>query len=403
MPKPKQIFEEYYDVLLRKAHDDNISLGLSRSVTAYRERKARALEKFPHTVELAKEVRHLKEDCIDRLDELVEKASAALEENGAQVYHAESADEALKIIGEIIGSGKVIVSGKTLTGDEVGLRQHLESLGNEFWETDAGEFIQQLRGEKPMHYLGPSLHVTREQVAELLTDLLGRDVPPDIPVEVKTIREFLRSKYFKADIGISGCNVLAADTGSVILLENEGNIRMSTTVPPIHIVLVGIEKVVPTFHDAFKVAEVVWRYGGFTIPLYISSVSGPSATGDIEYTMVRGASGPLELHVVFLDNGRSTLARDPVLKEALYCIKCGGCLLECPIFQLAAGHYGGRGYFGGVGAILSAYMGGGFDEAAPIVYTCLRCGRCTEVCPQSIDLSKLIPELRHRIVNMARR
>ena len=172
---------------------------------------------------------------------------------------------------------------------------------------------------------------------------------------------------------------------------------MATNLPPVHIVLVGIDKVVPTFHDALKVAEVAWRYGGFTMPLYISSISGPSATGDIEYTMVRGASGPLELHVIFLDNGRSTLAKDPVLKEALYCLKCGGCLFECPIFQLAAGYYGGHGYFGGVGAILTAYMGGGFEEAAPIAYTCLRCSRCTEVCPQSIDLSKLIIELRHRI------
>ncbi len=403
MPEPKQIFEEYYDELLHSAHDHNISLGLSRSVSAYRKSRAQVLERFPHTIELAKEVRRIKEDGIGRLDELIQKASATLTENGAQVYYAESADDALKLIGEIVGSGKVVLSAKTLTGEEVGLRHYLEGLGNEFWETDIGQFIQQLREEKPMHYTAPSLHVTREEVAELLTNLLGRAIPPDIPVEVRTIREFLRSKYFKAAVGISGCNVLAADTGSVFLLENEGNIRMLTTVSPVHIVLVGIEKVVPTLHDAFKVAEVTWRYAGFSIPLYVSMVSGPSGTGDIEKTMVHGSSGPLELHVIFLDNGRSTLAKDSVLKEALYCIKCGSCLFECPVFQLTAGHYGSCGYFGGVGAILTAYMGGGFDKAAPIAYTCLRCGRCTEVCPQSIDLSKLILELRHRIVNMARR
>lgn len=395
--EPKQVFKDYYNQLLHSARDSNISGGISRSLSAYRKRKALALEKFPHTAELAKEVRHLKEDCVDHLDELVQKASASLEENGAQVYHAESADDALRIVGEIVGSGKLVLSGKTLTGEEIGIRHHLESLGNEFWETDAGEFIQQLRDEKPMHYLGPCLHVTREEVAELLTNLLGREVPPDIPVEVREIREFLRSKYFKTDFGISGCNVLAADTGSVILLESECNIRLLTSASPVHIVLVGVDKVVPTFHDALKVAEVVWRYGGFTVPLYISSVSGPSATGDIEYTMVRGASGPLELHVVFLDNGRRKLAKDPILKEALYCIKCGGCLFECPVFQLAAGYYGGHGYFGGVGAVLTAHVGS-LGEAAPIAYTCLRCGRCNEVCPQSIDLSKLITELRRRII-----
>ncbi|MFQ6122605.1 MAG: LUD domain-containing protein, partial [Dehalococcoidales bacterium] len=402
-PEPKQIFEEYYDELLRSAHDDNIALGLFRSVTAYRERKARAMERFPHTVKLAEEVRQLKEDCVTRLDELVEKASTILEENGAKVHYGETADDALKLIGEIVGSAKIIVSGKTLTGEEIGLRHHLEGLGNEFWETDCAQLIQQLREERPMHYVYPSLHVTREQVAEVLTNLLGREIPPDIPTEIRTIREFLRSKYFIADVGVSGCNVMGADTGSIFLLESEGNIRMSTTVPPVHIALVGIEKVVPTLHDAFKVAEVTWRYAGFTIPLYVSLISGPSGTTDIELSLIRGSSGPVELHVIFLDNGRSTLAKDPVLKEALYCIKCGACLLECPVFQLAAGYYGGHGYFGGLGAILTAYMGGGFDMAAPIAYTCLRCGRCTEICPLSIDLSKLIPELRRRIVNMAKR
>lgn len=403
MPEPKQIFEEYYDVLLHKAHDRNISLGLARSLSAFRERKSQAMERFPHTVELAKEVRRLKEDCVERLDELVQKATAILEENGAQVHYAETGDDALKLIGEIVGSGKILVSGKTLTGEEIELRQHIEALGNEYWETDCAQLIQQLREEKPMHYVYPSLHVTREEVAEVLTKLLGREIPPDIPTEIKTIREFLRGKYFQADIGISGCNVLAADTGTIFLLESEGNIRMSTTVPPVHIALVGIEKVVPTLHDAFNVAEVVWRYAGFTIPLYVSLISGPSGTTDIECTLIRGSSGPVELHVIFLDNGRSRLAKDPVLKEALYCIKCGACLFECPVFELAAGYYGGGGYFGGLGAILTAYMSGGFDEAAPIAYTCLRCGRCTEVCPQSIDLSKLMPELRRRIVDMARK
>jgi len=403
MPEPKQIFEGYYSDLLRSAHSDKMALGLFRSVNAFRAGRAKALERFPHTVKLAEEVKKLKEDCIGRMGELVQKATEILEENGAQVHYAKTADDALKTIGEIVGSGKVIVSGKTLTGDEIGLREHLESLGNEYWETDCAQFIQQLRREKPMHYVYPSLHITREEVAELLTNLLGREIPPDIPTEIRTIREFVRAKYFKADIGISGGNVLGADTGSIFLLESEGNIRMSTTVPPVHIALIGIEKVVPTLHDAFNVAEVVWRYAGFTIPLYVSLISGPSGTADIECTLIHGSSGPLELHVIFLDNGRTELAKDPILKEALRCMKCGACLFECPVFELAAGYYGGHGYFGGLGAILTAYMSGGFDQAAPIAYTCLRCGRCTEVCPQQINLANLIPELRHRITGMAKR
>lgn len=402
MPEAKQLFEKYYEELLRSANDPNIAFGLSRSVSAFREGRAKGLEKYPHTIKLAEEVRQLKRDCLGRLSELVQEASTNLQQNGAHIYHAESASDALKIIGEIVGSEKVVLSAKTITGEEVGLRHYLESLGNEFWETDIGQFIQQLREEKPIHYVGPSLHVTREEVAALLTRLLGTEVPPDIPTEVKTIREFLRGKYFKADFGISGCNVLAADTGTLFLIENEGNIRMVTNVPPVHIALVGIEKVVPTLDDAFKVAQVAWRYAGHSNPRYLNLINGPSATADIEYTLVRGSSGPLEIHVIFLDNGRSDLAKDPVLREALSCIKCGSCLLECPVYQLAAGYYGGHAYFGGVGAVLTAYIGGDFEEAAPIAYTCLRCGRCTEICPQQIDLSQLMPELRHRIMQMSR-
>jgi L-lactate dehydrogenase complex protein LldG len=402
VPDAKQLFEQYYEALLRSAHNPDIALGLSRSVSAYRERKARALERFPHTVKLAEEVRNLKRECLGRLDELVERASTSLRENGAQVYYAPKAQDALKIMGQIVGSGKVVLSAKTLTGEELGLRQYLEGLSNEFWETDIAQFIQQLREEKPMHYVYPSLHVTREEVAKLLSQLLGREIPPEIPTEVRAIREFLRSKYFQADFGISGGNVVAADTGTIFLLESEGNIRMLTNVPPVHIALVGIEKVVPTLEDAFKVAEVTWRYAGFSVPLYVSLISGPSGTADIENTLVHGSSGPVELHVIFLDNGRSELAQDPVLKEALTCIKCGSCLFECPIYQIAAGYYGGHAYFGGVGAILTAHVGRSLAEAAPIAYTCFKCGRCTELCPQQIDLSRLIPELRRRIATAAK-
>jgi len=246
MPEPKQLFEKYYGDLLRSAKDDRMALGISRSLSAFRQGRAKAMERFPHTVKLAEEIKQLKEDCIGRMGELVQKATEILEENGAQVHYAETADDALKTIGEIVGSGKVLVSGKTLTGEEIGLRHYVESLGNEYWETDCAQFIQQLRKEKPMHYVYPSLHISREQVAEILNKLLGREVPTDITTEIRTIREFLRDKYFKADFGISGCNVMAADTGTIFLLESEGNIRMSTTVPPVHIALVGIEKVVPT-------------------------------------------------------------------------------------------------------------------------------------------------------------
>ncbi len=401
MSEAKLLFQKYAERLLQAARKESLFLAIYRSVANWREKKAQALAKFPETAELAKEVRHIREDSLERLDKLVQQASRTLEENGAKVHFATSADEARRIIGQIIGRGKVVVAAKSITAEEVGLRPYVESLGNEFWETDVGEFIQQLRREKPMHYGLPSLHVAQEEVARVLTDFSGREVPPEASAEVKAIREFLRDKYFQADVGISGCNVLAADTGSAILIENEGNIRAVTNAP-LHILLVGIEKVVPTLHDAFKVAEVTWRYCGFTVPAYLNIISAPSATSDIEFNLVRGVSGPLELHVVFLDSGRSTLAQNPVLKEALYCLRCGNCLLECPVFQLAAGYYGDHGHLGGIGAIWAAYISGSLAEAAPLAYTCLRCGRCTEVCPLSIDTSRLIVELRHLLVSSAK-
>jgi len=399
MPSTKQIFEETYADLLRSARDPALWTGLSRSIEAYRNRRVKALERFPHTTQLAQEVRRIKEESVAHRQELVQKATASLSENGAKVYPASDAAEARKIIGKIVGSSKVVMASKTLTGEEIRLGDYIRGLGNEFWETDIGAFIQQLRQEKPMHYVFPSLHVTKENVAKLLSDLLGKEIPADIPTEVRVIREFLRNKYFKADVGMTGGNVLAAETGSILLMESEGNIRMVSNVPPVHIALVGIDKIVPTLSDALKVAEVTWRYAGFTIPLYVSLVSGPSGTADIENTLVHGSSGPLELHVILLDNGRSTLANDPILKEASYCIKCGGCLFECPIFQLAAGYYGGSSYFGGVGSILSAYIADGFPKTAANAYSCLCCGRCTEVCPMTIDTTKLIKELRHKLIS----
>lgn len=402
MADPKAIFESYYSALLKTARDESMNAKMSRALSAYRQRTSTALDKFPDTQELAKEVRGIKEKSIGQLDDLVELASKSLAQNGAHTYYAKTGDKALEYISKVVGTGKICVFGKSGTAEEIGLRNHLEQLGNECWETDVGEVIVQIRKERPMHSGLPAIHVSREEVAKSLSSFLGREITPDIPTEVAAIRSLLRGKYSKADIGVTGCNVLAADTGSILLIENEGNIHLCTGMPPVHIVLVGIEKIVPTLHAAFKVVEVEWRYAGYTVPAYMSMVSGPSNTADIELAITYGASGPADLHVVFLDNGRSSLAKEPVLGEALYCIKCGGrCLFECPLYQMASGYYGYK-YQGGLGAIWTAYLAGGLERAVPIAFTCLRCGRCAEVCPVSIDIPKLIAEFRRAVTSMAR-
>jgi len=388
--------KRYYDDLIKAGHNPNLEKGMEKSIIAYHTRKQEVLKQFPHMVQLADEVRKIKEYAVAHQEELVAQASQNFNNNGAQVHQAQTDEEACEIIGNIVGSGKIVVSAKTLTGEEISIRDYLERMHNEVWETDIGQLIQQLRHEKPMHYVFPSLHVSSSEVAALLTNLIKKPVPDSIETEVAICRQFLRDKFTAAHFGLTGSNVVAADTGALFLIESEGNIRMSSAIPDVHIALVGIEKIVPTLSDAFKVATTIFRYAGFTIPKYLSIISGPSSTADIENTLVEGSSGPKELHVIFLDNGRKTLAKEPILKESLYCIKCGSCLFECPVFHAAAGYFGGKGYFGGNGSILNAYLIKSLDSAA-FTNTCLRCGRCNDVCPVSIDVPKLITELRSLI------
>jgi len=270
-------------------------------------------------------------------------------------------------------------------------------MGNEVCETDLGEFIIQKLHSKPMHILSPAIHVPREDVATLLSQITGEKLPPDdIARMVATARTLLREKFIQADIGISGANVVAADTGTLFIIENEGNARLATALPPIHIALVGMEKLVPTFGDANKVAEVTWRYANYTVPSYVNLISGPSRTGDIEKVITYGAHGPKEFHVIFLDAGRTELAKHPLLRQALYCLRCGGCLYECPVFAVTAGHFGDS-YFTGIGAVWATMISKKTEKGAAMSYTCLTCGRCKVSCPMAIDTPAMIIALRKLI------
>jgi iron-sulfur cluster protein len=388
-------FKSYKKEIMSAARDDRLRLALSRAVKSFRTNVKNALEKFPHTVDLAGEVLKIKEKAITEMESLARRAMAAIEENRGKAYLAGTAEEALEIIAGLVGIQKLIVKGKSMTGEEIGLREHLEAKGNEVYETDLGEFIIQKLGDRPMHILSPSIHVPRENVARLFSSFMGREIPPDAEITdmVAAAREYLRDKFFRADIGISGANVVAAETGTLFIIENEGNIRLATGAPPLHIALVGLEKLVPTLMDAYKVAEVTWRYANYTVPSYVSLVSGPSKTGDIEKVTTYGVHGPREFHVIFLDGGRTRLAKYPKLRQALYCLRCGGCLYECPVFAVTAGHFGDK-YFTGIGAVWAAIVNNDPEKAAAIAYTCLTCGRCRQRCPVKIDVPEMIIELR---------
>ena len=390
-------FVTYAKSLNKASEDPNIKTAIGRAVASYRETVAETLKRFPHTPALALEVQEIKRQSIANLDQLLEQAMASVERNKGKAFYAKDHETALQLALDIIGTGKTVVKGKSMLGEELHLREYLEEKGNEVWETDLGEFILQLRKERPMHILSPSIHVPREQVAEVFSKFFGKEVPPDIAEEVKVVREFMREKYFTADVGISGANVVAADTGAMVIIENEGNVRLATGAPPVHIVMVGIEKLVPTFQDAMKVAEVTWRYAQYGVPGYVNIVSGPSKTGDIEKVTTYGAHGPKEFYVIFVDNGRSDMAKEEKFSQALHCLRCGGCMYECPVFQVTAGHFGHI-YMGGIGTIWTAFVSGGMEKAAPLLHSCLRCGRCVERCPMSIEVPAMVGELRKRII-----
>ena len=390
------ISKDYRKELKDAAGSGRIRLALSRAIKSYRVNTDNALKKFPHTLKMAEDVKLIKEASIPRMTELARKAGHSIEENKGKAYIAKTAGDALKIIGDIVGKGRLVVKAKSMTAEEIQLREHLEEAGNEVYETDLGEFIIQKLGHRPMHILSPAIHVPREDVAKLFSQITGQKLEPDIDTLVATARELLREKFFKADVGISSANVVSADTGTLFLIENEGNIRLATGAPPVHIALVGMEKLVPTLEDAFKVSEVTWRYANYTVPSYVSMISGPSKTGDIEKVTTYGVHGPKEFHVIFLDDGRTNLAKDPVLRQALYCLRCGGCLYECPVFGLTAGYFGDK-YFAGIGAVWAAEVTRNMEKATSMAYTCLTCGRCKVRCPMKIDVPEMILALRKAI------
>lgn len=396
-----QVYKEYiHDLIEKGASSHSVRIALDRAIHSYRKLSANALTRFPKTVEKAKKVRKIKEKSINNWEKLVDMARESFERNHAKTYFAKTAEEANQIIGEIVGKNKTVVKGKSLTTEETHLRQYLQALDNEVYETDLGEFIIQLLDSRPMHLLAPAVNIPREKVADLLEKYIHEKVDPtNVSEEVAAVRRFLRDKFTTADVGISGANVIAAETGTMVIIENEGNVRLATGLPNVHIALVGIEKVVETLEEAMMVAEVTWRYADYEMPGYVNLISGPSLTGDIEKVLTYGAHGPRELHVVFLDNGRSEMFKEPKFREALYCLRCGACLYECPVYAVTAGYYGHQ-YIGGIGTIWDAFTTAhDLAEITPHAFTCVLCKRCKTRCPVEIDTADMMVALREKLVN----
>src|SRR6266702_500078 len=283
--------------------------------------------------------------------------------------------------------------------EEIGLTDHLESQGIHAVETDLGEWIIQLAGERPSHIIAPAIHKTREEVAELFSKVVGHPVADDIASLVAVARKELRQSFIDADIGITGGNALIADTGTLMLVTNEGNADLATTLPAVHIAVVGIEKIVPTIDDAIAIVKLLARSGtGQKITSYTQFITGPSRTADIELKSQIGVHGPKELHFVLLDNGRTAMREDPFARDALRCIRCGACSNVCPSYQEVGGHVFGHIYTGPIGLVVSPWHHG-IDSVAHEQALCMGCNACDTVCPVSIPLASLITDVRAKAID----
>jgi len=391
----KRAFRKFVN---EKVADESLSIALTRALPEFGRRRINAFADQDFEG-MRRRVRDLKADSMTRLPELVERFTAEAEAVGAVVHLASTPEDACRIITNIATerNAKLVVKSKSMVSEEIRLNDALEASGIGVVETDLGEWIMQLAHEHPSHLIAPAVHKTREQVAELFSKETGIELPPD-PVElVKVARERLRQSFIDADIGISGANVAIAESGTLVIVSNEGNGRLVTTLPPVHIALLGVEKIVPTLDDATAILKVLPRSGtGQKITSYVSFITGPSRSADIELTLTIGVHGPKEVHIVLLDNGRWATRDDEELHEALHCIRCGACSNVCPPYQIVGGHAFGHIYTGPIGLIMTA-MHHGLVHAAGPQSLCVSCNACETVCPAEIPIPRMILDVRARV------
>jgi iron-sulfur cluster protein len=310
---------------------------------------------------------------------------------GAHVFRTDDPEKVREYILKVAKENGVrnVVKSKSMATEEIHLNSYLEKAGISVKETDLGEWIIQLAGQTPSHMVMPAIHMTKEEVSDLFSKEIDERLSTDIPQLVEVARKELRSKFLAAEMGITGGNIAVAETGSIVLVTNEGNARMVTTLPKIHIALIGIEKFVEKFEDVVPVLEALPRSAtAQLLTSYVSIITGPSPNTD---------GSTKELHIILMDNRRTEMADDPKFKQALQCIRCGSCLNVCPVFRLVGGHVFGKIYTGGIGTILTAW----FDElkkSEEIQGLCIQCGNCKEICPGKIDIPELIMEIRRRLV-----
>lgn len=328
---------------------------------------------------------------IEHLDRYLERLAQTVKTQGGHVHWASTSQEACRIVLDIAKEHGVdlVVKAKSMATEEIGLNHALESEGIHVVETDLGEYIIQLAGTGPSHIIVPAVHLKKEEIARLFSQTLGIDVPAE-PTELTRIaRGVLREKFLTARMGISGANFLIAETGTLVMVTNEGNGRMCTTLPDIHVAVVGIDKVVPNWESLSVLLRLLTRSAtGQKLSTYVQFISGPQRE--------EGEFGPREFHLVLLDNGRSKILKDPVGRQVLKCIRCGACSNVCPVYQNVGGFAYGWFISGPIGAIFTPQLLG-VQVARELPFASTLCGACAEVCPVKIPIPTILRHLRHRV------
>jgi iron-sulfur cluster protein len=338
------------------------------------------------------EFRKMKEDVFSDMENLRRRTISNLEKNGIKVFEARDAAEAQKILKDLTAADQVVVKAKTSAADEIGID---EALGGKLVSTDLGDFIMSISGARDMHPVFPSYHLTPAQIVKIIKEKFGQELPPDAKSIAAFARIYLREKMTVATAGVTGANVITSD-GRVVILENEGNISLVSRLPDKHIIISGWEKIVPTVEDAMKVVRAATVWGtGQDWPVYISIISGPSKTADIQNELVVGAQGAKEVYLILLDNGRSKILKDG-FEELLYCVNCGACLNFCPAYHQLGTKYGDK-YLGSKGIIFSAFMVNLLRAKESGSYSCTLCSACRENCPAKIDLPELMKKIRGKL------
>lgn len=349
-------------------------------------------QQFSDVTTARERAKNAKWRAIENLDSYLEEFENKITARGAKVIWAETTEDALAEIENICKTKncKILVKSKSMVTEEIHLNHHLESIGIESVETDLGEYIQQLDGEPPYHIVTPAMHKSKEDVAKLFADKLG--VQPNLSPEQLTLvaRQKLREKYVQAEVGVTGANFIIADIGGIAVTENEGNARLSCAWPKTHIVIVGIEKMIPSVNDLALFWPLLATYGtGQRVTVYNTIVTGPRQANETD--------GPEEMYVILLDNGRTNLLANAKAREALYCIRCGACLNACPVYKNIGGHAYETTYSGPIGSVITPHLKG-IDEYKHLSYASSLCGNCTEVCAVKINLHELLLENRHEAV-----